>query len=164
MDVGKRIKKIRTDIGMSADQLAEKLGKNRSTIYRYESGDIENMPIDVLQPIADALNTTPAHLMGWDVEEINEVSSIQEDASSYSDSSEEYLKNVMLEISEMGFTNSEIQRIRDYAHALKDVENTSNEVHEAFIELFVNMYKLDLSVEDVKDIYTYAQFLKTKHN
>ena len=41
------------------------LNKNRATIYRYENGDIENMPIDVLEPLAKALNTTPAYLMGW---------------------------------------------------------------------------------------------------
>ncbi len=51
---------------MSADELAKRLGKYRSTIYRYENGDIENMPLDVLEPIAKALDTTPAYLMGWE--------------------------------------------------------------------------------------------------
>ena len=41
------------------------LGKDRSTIYRYEKGDIENLPLDILQPIATALITTPQYLMGW---------------------------------------------------------------------------------------------------
>ena len=50
---------------MSADRLAELLGKNRSTIYRYEAGEIENLPLDILEPIAKALETTPAYLMGW---------------------------------------------------------------------------------------------------
>ena len=45
--------------------MAKILNKNRATIYRYENGDIENMPIDVLEPLAKALNTTPAYLMGW---------------------------------------------------------------------------------------------------
>ena len=51
---------------MSADELGKRLGKDRSTIYRYEKGDIENLPLDVLEPIADALETTPAFLMGWE--------------------------------------------------------------------------------------------------
>ena len=54
---------------MSADKLGEILGKDRSTIYRYEKGDIENLPLDILQPIAQALNTTPQYLMGWNEED-----------------------------------------------------------------------------------------------
>ena len=69
MVIGKRIKQRRKELGMSADKLGEMLGKDRSTIYRYEKGDIENMPLDVLEPIARALNTTPQYLMGWVDEE-----------------------------------------------------------------------------------------------
>ena len=65
MSIGRRIKDRRKTIGMSADRLGELLGKDRSTIYRYEKGDIENLPLDILQPIAQALNTTPQYLMGW---------------------------------------------------------------------------------------------------
>ena len=64
--VGERIKKLRTELGMSADDLAEKIGKNRATVFRYENGDIESMPLEVLEPIARALNVNPGVLMGWD--------------------------------------------------------------------------------------------------
>ena len=58
---------------MSADDLGRVLGKNRATIYRYENGDIEKLPLDILEPIAAALQTTPQYLMGWDeVEEKND--------------------------------------------------------------------------------------------
>lgn len=66
MNVGKRIKERRLELGISVDELANRLGKNRTTIYRYEKGDIENLPIDILGPLGKALNTTPAYLMGWD--------------------------------------------------------------------------------------------------
>ena len=65
MRIGERIKQRRLELGYTADMLAKMLNKNRATIYRYENGDIENMPIDVLEPLAKALNTTPAYLMGW---------------------------------------------------------------------------------------------------
>ena len=65
-NIGHRIKEKRKEMKMSADELACKLGKDRSTVYRYEKGDIENLPIDILEPIAKALNTTPAYLMGWE--------------------------------------------------------------------------------------------------
>ena len=65
MKIGERIKQRRKELGMSADKLGDILGKDRSTIFRYEKGDIENLPLDILQPIAKALMTTPEYLMGW---------------------------------------------------------------------------------------------------
>lgn len=65
MTVGDRIKARRKELGISADELAKRLGKNRATIYRYESNDIENFPVNVLEPLAKALDVTPAYLMGW---------------------------------------------------------------------------------------------------
>jgi len=68
MVIGQRISARRKELKMSADELAKRLGKDRSTIYRYEKGDIENLPLDILEPIAEALETTPAYLMGWEKE------------------------------------------------------------------------------------------------
>lgn len=68
MNTGDRIKQRRIELGLSVDDLAEKIGKSRATIYRYENGDIENMPIPILEPLAKALDTTPADLMGWGVD------------------------------------------------------------------------------------------------
>lgn len=68
MSIGERIKCLRIQRGMSIDELAVRLGKNRTTVYRYEKGDIENLPIDALKPLAEILETSPAYLMGWDVE------------------------------------------------------------------------------------------------
>lgn len=65
MTVGERIRNLRKEKGMSADKLGELIGKDRATVYRYESQDIENMPTSVLEPLAKALETTPAELMGW---------------------------------------------------------------------------------------------------
>ena len=65
MTVGERMKHRRKQIGMSAEQVAEKLGISPSTVYRYENGEIEKMGIDKLEPIAAAIQTTPAYLMGW---------------------------------------------------------------------------------------------------
>lgn len=65
--IGERIKNRRKLFGLSVDELAERIGKNRATIYRYESNEIENMSITILEPLANALHTTPAELCGWDV-------------------------------------------------------------------------------------------------
>ena len=66
MTIGQRMKQRRKELKMSADELGSRLGKDRSTIYRYEKGDIENLPLDILEPIAEALQTTPQYLMGWE--------------------------------------------------------------------------------------------------
>lgn len=65
MNIGNRIKQRRIDLDISAEELAAMIGKSRATIYRYENGDIENLPTTILEPLAEALETTPAYLMGW---------------------------------------------------------------------------------------------------
>ena len=62
--VGELIAKRRKELGLSVGELAEKLGKSRATVYRYETGAIENLPAAVLVPLAKALNTSPDELMG----------------------------------------------------------------------------------------------------
>lgn len=61
-----KIKKRRTDLNMSYQELANKTGLSKSTLQRYETGAIKNMPIDKLEILASALNVSPAYLMGWE--------------------------------------------------------------------------------------------------
>lgn len=70
--IGQRIKQRRKELNLSVDEVAERLGKNRATVYRYESNDIENLPTTILEPLANVLNTTPAYLMGWEDEPYND--------------------------------------------------------------------------------------------
>lgn len=67
MTIGQRIKNRRLELNMSVDEVANKLGKNRATIYRYEKDDIKDLPITVLEPLARVLETTPADLTGWGI-------------------------------------------------------------------------------------------------
>lgn len=66
MTIGERVKQRRQELGLTVDELAEKIGKNRATVYRYESDEIENLPTTVLEPLADALGVSPGYLMGWE--------------------------------------------------------------------------------------------------
>ena len=63
MKIGEIIKQRRKELGMSVDKLAAILGKNRATVYRYENGDIESLPLTVLEPLAKALRTSPGVLI-----------------------------------------------------------------------------------------------------
>ena len=63
MKIGERIRYYRKLNNMTAEDLAKKIGKDRGTVYRYEKGYIENLPVTILEPIAAALNVTPADLL-----------------------------------------------------------------------------------------------------
>lgn len=66
MNIGNRIKERRMELKMSVDSLAKLIGKDRSTVYRYESGGIDKVSADILLVLANALETTPAYLIGLD--------------------------------------------------------------------------------------------------
>lgn len=122
MSVGKRIKLLRTKRGMSIDELATKLGKNRTTVYRYENGDIENLPLDILVPLSEALDTTPGHLMGWESKEMisTKISNGEEEVI-YSAMNEVCVKHVEIWHKEFGmdpFTDEEHEKLIEYARFL----------------------------------------------
>lgn len=71
MTTGERIKNRRKELNLTAEELGAKIGVNRSTVYRYEKGDIEKVPVSTLEPFADALHTTVAYLMGWTDEPVD---------------------------------------------------------------------------------------------
>lgn len=63
MNIGEYIREKRTEAGLTVDELASKIGKNRATIYRYENNSIESLPSDILIPLANALSITPGDLI-----------------------------------------------------------------------------------------------------
>ena len=69
MTTAERIKKRRKELGLRAEDVAEKIGVSRSTMFRYENGEIEKLPYTNLVPIAKALNTTVEYLMFGCVED-----------------------------------------------------------------------------------------------
>lgn len=122
MSIGQRIKTLRKKRGMSLDELATKLGKNRTTVYRYENGDIENLPLGVLNPLADALDTTPGYLMGWSYKEMLSTKiSDGENDSIYSSMNPSYVKHVEMWNRTFGmdpFTDEEHEKLMEYGKFL----------------------------------------------
>jgi repressor LexA len=64
--VGSRIKRIRTDLGFSQVDFANKIGVSKQTLYKYENDLITNIPSDKIEAAAKVGNVTPAYLMGWE--------------------------------------------------------------------------------------------------
>ena len=122
MTIGKRIKQLRMNRGLSIDDLATKLGKNRTTIYRYENGDIENLPLGILNPLAEVLDTTPGHLMGCNTKEMvsTKISEGDEEAV-YSSVNETYVRHVEAWHKAFGmdpFTDEEHEKLMEYGKFL----------------------------------------------
>ena len=63
MTIGARIKNRRKELGLSVEEVAKRLGKNRATVYRYESDFIRDVPYNVLEPLAKVLEMSPAELL-----------------------------------------------------------------------------------------------------
>lgn len=65
MTIGERIKNRREELGLTQDELAKKCGyKSRSSINKIELS--RELPLKKVSLMADALNTTPGYLMGWE--------------------------------------------------------------------------------------------------
>lgn len=64
--IGERIKERREQLQMSQDELAKRLGyKSRSSINKIEIG-CQNLTQPKIKALADALDTTPSYIMGWE--------------------------------------------------------------------------------------------------
>ncbi len=64
MTTGEIMRQRRKELGLSAESIAEALSVSPTTVYRYESGDIEKVPGDFLPKLASVLHTTPYYLLG----------------------------------------------------------------------------------------------------
>ena len=71
IEIGKRIKECRLSAGLTLDELASKIGVNKSTVQRYENGKIAKIKLPVIQSIADALNVNPAWIIGKSDDKLN---------------------------------------------------------------------------------------------
>lgn len=66
----KNIKKYRNKLGMTQTDLAKKMGyADKSMIAKIEKGSVD-LPQSKIIAFADALDTTPSELMGWENESL----------------------------------------------------------------------------------------------
>ena len=64
MDIGRRIKQRRIELGLTQDELGKRLGIKKAAICRLESED-DSFSIGRIVKIATALDTMPWYLTGW---------------------------------------------------------------------------------------------------
>ncbi len=69
MEMGQKIYNLRIQKGLTLEELGNMVGVGKSTVRKWENGMIANMKRDKIIKVSEALNTTPAYLMGWEEEE-----------------------------------------------------------------------------------------------
>ena len=67
-DIGNRLKAFRLASGLSADDIANRIGISRTALYRFEKGEVAK--IDTLEKLADLLDVSVPTLLGVGVEYI----------------------------------------------------------------------------------------------
>ena len=68
MTTGQRIKALRLSKNLSQEELGSLIGVKKAAINKYENGIVVNLKRSTIARLADALETTPAYLMGFDEE------------------------------------------------------------------------------------------------
>lgn len=64
--MAERIKERRISMGYTQEELANKLGLQKSAIAKYENGRVENIKRSVIINMANVLECSPTYLMGWE--------------------------------------------------------------------------------------------------
>ena len=65
-DIGNRLKAFRLGSGLSADEIANRLGISRTALYRFEKGELAK--IETLEKLAELLSVSVPTLLGVGVE------------------------------------------------------------------------------------------------
>ena len=63
---GQRIRHLREKLGYSLEDIGNAIGTTRQNIFKYESGDITNIPYDKLKKLSEILKTDPWYILGWE--------------------------------------------------------------------------------------------------
>src|ERR1700728_2501232 len=67
-DIGNRLKAFRLGSGLSAEEIAQKVGISRTALYRFEKGEVAK--IETLEKLAELLQVSVPTLLGFGVEYI----------------------------------------------------------------------------------------------
>lgn len=68
-EIGQRLRAFRLGSGLSADEIAKRLGISRTAVYRFEKGEV--VKIETLTSLAELLGVSLATLLGVEIEYIS---------------------------------------------------------------------------------------------
>lgn len=145
MNLASKVKQRRIELGLSQEELAKKMGySSRTSINKIENGRPVSQKIIVR--LAEALETTPAYLMGWD-------NDLEKKAEEFKPYTIETLKKIIDSYPELSYKslatvcmNKRVQL--DWTE--KKVANLANVDLNDYLNFENNHHKLDIN--DVENI------------
>lgn len=63
--IGDKLKTLRLQKGLTLEEVGKVIGVVRQTYYRYETGEVGNIPLPNIEKLAVFFGVTPAWLCGW---------------------------------------------------------------------------------------------------
>ena len=73
MTIGEMIRARREQLGITQVDLADRVNITKQLLWKYEAGNVTNIPLCTLERIADELKMDPAVLVGWKDKEDDEL-------------------------------------------------------------------------------------------
>ena len=64
--MGLRIKSKRNELGLTMEELGDRLGVQRQAINKWEKGEVQNIKRSYIKKMAELFNVSPAWLMGFE--------------------------------------------------------------------------------------------------
>lgn len=152
MEMGEKIKYLRTRQGMTLEELGNRVGVGKSTVRKWETGAIANMRRNKIASLAEALNVSPSYLMGWE-DEYNTNIDIKNNSGSVSTSFG----------SDSNDSNTNTDTTNNYysSPCSKDSAPRSNITS---MDLFyeVLMILKDMNDKQLEDMKRYGEFIKAR--
>ena len=167
--IGNRIKKRRTQLNLTLQEIANTINVHKSTIQRYESGSIKDIKYPVLDAIAEALDVNPLWLRG----EIDTMEHSEEyERITYLTNT--YFKSVMKWTQDSYLNEQETTIIREHfsdlllkykstIEHLVDAKRHWNNSKESYNDIFRNREN-PLSDEEIKELFLKQELERDLNN
>lgn len=114
---GDRIKNLRINNKMTLEEVGEKIGVSKQTLYKYENNIITNIPSDKIEGLAKVFNISPAVIMGWDKD--NEQYYQDKEAAEYAEMLRTRPEMRLLFSASRGISKEEMQEAVNYIEFIK---------------------------------------------
>lgn len=123
--IAKRLKDKRIENGLILDDVAILMNLSTVTLHKYENLGITNIPIENIEKLAKIYNTTPAYLVGWADEKI-------EDEILEKNDSEQ----------EINLLNNMLNMLRDYNYKINIINQGSKDEYYQIISIKERLLKI----------------------
>lgn len=133
-EISDRILKLMQEKRMTYSELSNKTGIYKSALQRYATGETDKIPLDRIKVIADALETSPEYLIGWNVKLESEISLILQQVAKEIDKPFEIVKSVYLK--------------NEFKQFISDSSLNYNNLLNAITNYFDDLYKKETMIND----------------